>query len=71
MRIGIFGDGNDPQCAAVAHEAGVLGAETVLIDSEALDHGWPLSMKDDETYYLGQRVDDLRGFYPVSYAHLT
>ncbi|NPC87295.1 hypothetical protein HPC49_55115, partial [Pyxidicoccus fallax] len=53
MRIGIFGDGNDPQCAAVAHEAGVLGAETVLIDSEALDHGWPLSMKDDETYYLG------------------
>lgn len=63
MRIGIFGDGNDPQCAAVAHEAGVLGAEAVIIDSEALEHGWPLSMKDDETWYLGQRVDDLRGFY--------
>lgn len=63
MRIGIFGDGNDPQCAAVAHEAAVLGAEAVIIDSEALEHGWPLSMKDDETYYLGQRVDDLRGFY--------
>jgi glutathione synthase/RimK-type ligase-like ATP-grasp enzyme len=62
LRIGIFG-GNDPQCEAVAREAAALGADTLLIDGEALDHGWPLSELDGRHYYLGQPVDDLRGFY--------
>jgi glutathione synthase/RimK-type ligase-like ATP-grasp enzyme len=63
MRIGIFGDGADPQCAAVAREAAALGADALLVDSRALDEGKPLSMLDGQTFYLGESVDDLRGFY--------
>ncbi|MHB8877713.1 MAG: ATP-grasp domain-containing protein [Myxococcaceae bacterium] len=63
MRIGIFGAPEDPQCQAVAHEAGVLGAEAVLIDSEALDDGVPLSFEDGRAVYRGDCLDDLRGFY--------
>jgi glutathione synthase/RimK-type ligase-like ATP-grasp enzyme len=63
MRIGIFGDGKDPQCAAVAREAAALGADTLYVDSRALDEGQPLSMLDGQTLYLGQPVDDVKGFY--------
>jgi glutathione synthase/RimK-type ligase-like ATP-grasp enzyme len=63
MRIGIFGDGADPQCAAVAREAATLGADTLYVDTRALDEGKALSMLDGQTFYLGQPVDDVRGFY--------
>ena len=63
MRIGIFGDGADPQCAAVAREAAVFGVDTLVVDSRALDEGKPLSMLDGRTFYLGEPVDDVRGFY--------
>ncbi|HYH94661.1 ATP-grasp domain-containing protein [Hyalangium sp.] len=71
MRIGIFGDGADPQCAAVAREAAALGAGALIVDSRALDEGKPLSMHDGKTFYLGEPVDDVKGFYvrsvPVPY----
>ncbi|MBN1207201.1 MAG: hypothetical protein JXB05_20115 [Myxococcaceae bacterium] len=63
MRIGIFGEAKDPQCAAVAREAAALGAEALYVDSRALDEGQPLSMLDGKTFYLGQPVDEVRGFY--------
>jgi glutathione synthase/RimK-type ligase-like ATP-grasp enzyme len=63
VRIGIFGDGADPQCAAVAREAATLGVDTLFVDSQALDQGRPLSMLDGRTFYLGKPVDDVRGFY--------
>jgi glutathione synthase/RimK-type ligase-like ATP-grasp enzyme len=63
MRIGIFGDGTDPQCAAVAREAATLGADTLYLDSRALDEGQPISMLDGQTFYLGKPVDDVKGFY--------
>jgi glutathione synthase/RimK-type ligase-like ATP-grasp enzyme len=63
MRIGIFGEGADPQCAAVAREAAALGADALYVDSRALDEGKALSMLDGKTFYLGESVDDVRGFY--------
>ncbi|MDY7226200.1 ATP-grasp domain-containing protein [Hyalangium rubrum] len=63
MRIGIFGDGADPQCAAVAREAKALGVDTLYVDSGSLEKGRPLSMLDGRTFYLGESVDDVRGFY--------
>lgn len=63
MRIGIFGEGSDPQCAAVAQEASALGADTLYIDSRAMDEGKPLSMLDGKTFYQGESVDDVKGFY--------
>jgi glutathione synthase/RimK-type ligase-like ATP-grasp enzyme len=63
MRIGIFGESSDPQCVAVAREAAALGADTLYVDSRALDQGQPLSMLDGQTLYLSQPVDDVRGFY--------
>lgn len=63
MRIGIFGETGDVQCAAVAREAAALGADVLHLDSRALDQGRPLSMLDGRTFYLGQPVDDVRGFY--------
>ncbi|WP_233261527.1 RimK family alpha-L-glutamate ligase [Vitiosangium sp. GDMCC 1.1324] len=63
MRIGIFGGASDVQCKAVAREAAALGADTLFIEPDALDRGLPLSMLDGQSYYLGEPVDDLRGFY--------
>ena len=63
MRIGIFGEGTDPQCAAVAREAATLGADTLYVDSRALDEGKALSMLDGKSFYLGEPMDDVRGFY--------
>jgi len=63
MRIGIFGEGADPQCAAVAREAAALGADTLYVDSRALEEGKPVSMLDGKTFYLGEPVDDVKGFY--------
>ncbi|MDC0711471.1 ATP-grasp domain-containing protein [Stigmatella sp. ncwal1] len=63
MRIGIFGEAEDPQCLAVAREAAALGAEALLFDSGALAAGRPLSLLDGRMFYLGEPVDDVKGFY--------
>lgn len=63
MRIGIFGSAGDVQCRAVAREAAALGADTVCIEPDAFERGLPLSMRDGRTFYRGEPVDDLRGFY--------
>jgi glutathione synthase/RimK-type ligase-like ATP-grasp enzyme len=72
LRIGIFGEATDVQCAAVAREAAALGADTLFLEPNALDRGLPLSMLDGRTFYRGEQVDDLRGFYlrhiPAPYA---
>lgn len=51
------------QCKAVAREAAALGADTLFIEPDALDRGVPLSMLDGRTFYRGEPVDDVRGFY--------
>jgi glutathione synthase/RimK-type ligase-like ATP-grasp enzyme len=63
LRIGIFGAAEDVQCKAVAREASALGADTLFIEPDALDRGLPLSMLDGRTFYRGEPVDDVRGFY--------
>jgi glutathione synthase/RimK-type ligase-like ATP-grasp enzyme len=63
LRIGIFGGAADVQCKAVAREAAALGADTLFIEPDALDRGVPLSMLDGRTFYRGEPVDDVRGFY--------
>jgi glutathione synthase/RimK-type ligase-like ATP-grasp enzyme len=72
LRIGIFGGAADVQCKAVAREAAALGADTLFIEPDALDRGLPLSMLDGRTFYRGEPVDDVRGFYlrsiPAPYA---
>ena len=72
LRIGIIGAATDVQCKAVAREAAALGADTLFIEYDALDRGWPLSMLDGRTFYLGEEVDDVQGFYlryiPAPYA---
>lgn len=72
MRIGIFGSDDDPQCQAVAREAAALGADNVLLSSDALERGQPISFLDGRAFYRGEDVDDLRGFYlrqvPAPYA---
>ncbi len=72
MRIGIFGDDSDPQCHAVAHAASELGADNVLLRADAFEKGLPISFVDGSTWYRGECVDDLRGFYmrfiPAPYA---
>lgn len=72
MRIGIFGSSEDPQCRQMAAELTELGAENVLVDSDALDEGKPLSFLDDAVTYRGISLDDLSGYYvrfvPAPYA---
>lgn len=63
LRIGIFGGAEDVQCKAVAREAAALGADTLFIEPDALDRGLPLSMLDGRTFYRGEPVDDVQGFY--------
>lgn len=72
MRVGIFGEDQDPQCQAMAKALGDLGVDNVLIRSDAFEAGLPLSFVDGSTYYRGVCLDDLRGFYlrfiPAPYA---
>ncbi len=63
MRIGIFGASSDTQAQALAREAKALGADNVLIESDALDRGLPFSFEDGSIYYRGQCLDDLRGYF--------
>lgn len=72
MRVGIFGTDDDPQVHAVAKELRALGADDVLIRSDALDEGLPLSERDGRFLYRGVDLTDLEGFYlrsiPAPYA---
>lgn len=72
MQIGIFGSADDPQCKAVAREAKALGADNVLIPSQALSRGDGFSFLDDQVLYRGVSLDALRAFYlrqiPAPYA---
>lgn len=72
MRVGIFGTDDDPQVHAVAKEVRALGADDVLIRSDALDEGLPLSERDGRFLYRGVDLTDLEGYYlrsvPAAYA---
>ncbi len=72
MRIGIFGSDADPQCHAIAREAKTLGADNVLIDSQAFEKGYPLRFEGTSAYYRDQCLDDVTGYYlrfiPAPYA---
>ena len=72
MRVGILGTDDDLQVQAVARALRELGAEEVLIRSDALDEGLPFSELDGRTLYRGLDVEDLEGFYlrsvPAAYA---
>lgn len=63
MRIGIFGTADDPQCKAVAREAHLQGVETLLIPSDALDLGVPVSFTKKSISFGGESIDDIRSFY--------
>ena len=63
MRVGILGTDDDLQVQAVAREIRALGAEDVLIRSDALDEGLPFSELDGRTLYRGTDVEDLEGLY--------
>ena len=63
MRAGIFGTDDDPQVLAVARELRALGAEDVLIRSDALDEGLALSELDGRVLYRGDDLSDLVGYY--------
>lgn len=72
MRVGIFGTDDDPQVHAVAREIRALGGEDVLLRSDALEEGLPLSERDGRMSYRGVDVTDLDGVYlrsvPAPYA---
>jgi glutathione synthase/RimK-type ligase-like ATP-grasp enzyme len=72
MRVGIFGTDDDPQVHAVAREVRALGADDVLIRSDAFQAGLPLSNLDGRWVYRGADLTDLEGFYlrsvPAPYA---
>jgi glutathione synthase/RimK-type ligase-like ATP-grasp enzyme len=63
MRIGIFGGASDSQTQALVREARALGVDSVIIESEALAQGEPLSFEDGSTFYRRECLDDLRGFF--------
>lgn len=72
MKVGIFGTDDDPQVQAVAAELRALGAQDVLIRSDALEEGLPLSERDGRFIYRGLDTTELEGFYlrtiPAAYA---
>lgn len=63
MRVGIFGTDDDPQVEAVRRELHALGAEVVLIHSDALEDEQPISERDGRFTYRGDDLTDLEGFY--------
>jgi glutathione synthase/RimK-type ligase-like ATP-grasp enzyme len=63
LRIGIFGAASDPQTQALAREAAALDVDSVIIESDALEQGEPLSFEDGSTFYRRECLDDLRGFF--------
>jgi glutathione synthase/RimK-type ligase-like ATP-grasp enzyme len=72
MRVGLFGTDDDLQVQAVARELRGLGADDVLLRSDALEEGLPLSERDGRFLYRGVDVTELEGYYlrsiPAPYA---
>lgn len=72
MQIGIFGSSADPQCRQMGKELSALGADNVLVDSDTLELGLPLSFDDDRALYRGTSLDNIPGYYvrfiPAPYA---
>jgi glutathione synthase/RimK-type ligase-like ATP-grasp enzyme len=72
MRIGIFGASSDVQTQAMVRELGHLGVQAVVIESQGLDQGEPLSFVDGSIHYRRECLDDLRAYYlryvPLPYA---
>ncbi len=63
MKIGIFGSQNDSQCIAVKQHLENLGAETVIVESQALNNGEPFSFDGDDFYYHGKSLKDVGAWY--------
>jgi glutathione synthase/RimK-type ligase-like ATP-grasp enzyme len=72
MKIGIFGTADEPIESALAKEIKSLGFDPLHIRADALDEGLPLSIIDNEYWYLGKNTNDIKGFYlrgiPGAYA---
>src|SRR5579872_4678424 len=63
MRVGIFGATDDAQSLVMSATLERLGCETLLVESNALDRGLPVAFDDGRTFYRGECVDDVLGFY--------
>lgn len=63
MRIGIFGAAADTQTQALTRELAALGADSLVIESQALEHGEPLSFADGSVSYRHQSLEDVRAFF--------
>src|SRR5688572_24984362 len=59
MKIGIFGSGEDLHSQALMAAVKATGSEPLLIEYDALERGWPITMDGDRLLYRGQRADDL------------
>lgn len=72
MRLGIFGGAKDPQSLAMRAAFERLGHSTLLVEHDALDRGLPVSFDEGRTFYRGECVDDVHGYYlrfvPAPYA---
>lgn len=72
MQVGIFGTDDDLQVHAVARELRALGADDILLRTDVMDEGLPVSMLDGRIIYRGTDVTELSGAYlraiPAAYA---
>lgn len=63
MKIGIFGPKAGPHCQALRRCLEQRGAQVLLIDSEGLNRGQPVSYQDGLFSFDGQRLDDVRAWF--------
>ncbi len=63
MRIGIFGAAEDTQTQALTRELAALGAGSLVIESQALELGEPLSFEEGRVFYRRQPLEELRAFF--------
>ncbi len=63
MRIGIFGTAEDTQTQALTRELALLGADSLVIESQALERGEPLSFDEGRAFYRRQPLEDIRAFF--------
>jgi len=63
VRIGIFGATQDTQTQALTREVTALGADSLVIESQALELGEPLSFADGRAFYRRQPLEDVRAFF--------
>jgi glutathione synthase/RimK-type ligase-like ATP-grasp enzyme len=54
---------SDSQTQRLAREAAALGVDSVIIESDALAQGEPLSFDEGSIFYRRQCLDELRGFF--------